>query len=176
MQVAVGVGQHDPLRRLAPSARNGKCGRLARRQYRPEPLDRRLLPHALPRGHHHVEAVGRVAVVDQGGEKRSPSFIQWVVTGAEQTRSTLPSCMAYPRPPQVNMSAAWTVTAPVMASAAAARRVFMSFLANLAIYPLPEAIEALAQRAVVELMSWLRSSRALRATACPRGGRRAVAV
>jgi hypothetical protein len=30
----------------------------------------------------------------------------------------------------VNMSAAWTVAAPVMASAAAARRVFMSFLAK----------------------------------------------
>ena len=42
---------------------------------------------------------------------------------------------------------------PVMASAAAARRVFMSFLPNQTIYPLAEAIEALAQRAVVELMS-----------------------
>jgi hypothetical protein len=51
------------------------------------------------------------------------------------------------------MSAAWTVTAPVMASAAAARTVFMSFLANQASYPLLGAIVALAQRAVVELMS-----------------------
>src|SRR5258705_2502612 len=65
--------------------------------------------------------------------------------------------MAYPRAPQVNMSAAWTVTAPEMASAAAARRVFMSFLPNETIYPLPGAIEAVAQRAVVELMSWMHS-------------------
>ena len=35
MQVAVGVGQHDPLRRLAPSARNGKCGRRAHPAARP---------------------------------------------------------------------------------------------------------------------------------------------
>ena len=49
------------------------------------------------------------------------------------------------------MSAAWTVAAPVMASAAAARRVFMSFLPNQTIYPLPEAIEALAQRALSQL-------------------------
>jgi hypothetical protein len=55
------------------------------------------------------------------------------------------------------MSAAWTVTAPVMASAAAARRVFMTFLPNQAIYPLPGAIEALAQCAVIELMSWMQS-------------------
>jgi hypothetical protein len=60
-------------------------------------------------------------------------------------------------PPQVNISAAWAVTAPAMASAAAARRVFISFLPNQAIYPLPGAIEALAQRAVVELMSRMQS-------------------
>jgi hypothetical protein len=39
--------------------------------------------------------------------------------------------MTYPRPLQVNMFAAWAVIALVMVSAAAARRVFMSFLANL---------------------------------------------
>jgi hypothetical protein len=73
----------------------------------------------------------------RGVGERSPSFVQWVVSGAEQTRSTLPSCIANPRPPQVNMSAAWTVTAPVMVSSAAARNVFMSLLLNKAIYPLP---------------------------------------
>ena len=61
MQVAVRVAEHDPHRRLARSARNGDRSRLPRRQYRVE------LPLALPRGHHHVEAVGLVDVGDQGG-------------------------------------------------------------------------------------------------------------
>ena len=46
LQVAGGVGEHDPLRRLARGARNGKYGRLPRRQYRLEPFNRRVLPHA----------------------------------------------------------------------------------------------------------------------------------
>ena len=53
----------------------------------------------------------------------------------------------------MNIYAAWTVTGPVMASAAAATRVFMSFLLLRPFYPLPGAIEAAAQRAVADLRS-----------------------
>ena len=71
-----------------------------------------------------MEAVRLLDVVDQGGEVLT-ELCQWVVTGAVQARSILPLWMAYPRPLQVNISAAWTVTGPAMASAAVARRVFM---------------------------------------------------
>jgi len=59
MQMAAGVAEHDPRRRLARDARNGNRDRLAWRHYRLEPLDRRLLLHALLSGHRHVEAVGQ---------------------------------------------------------------------------------------------------------------------
>ena len=61
LQVAADVGEHDPIRRLARSARNGKCRRLPCRQYRVE------LPRALPRSHDYLKAVGLVEAVDQGG-------------------------------------------------------------------------------------------------------------
>src|SRR4029077_2500647 len=68
VQVAAGVAEHDLLRRLARGARNGNCGRLPLRQYRLKPRNRRLLPRALLGGHHHLETVGLVDVVDQGRE------------------------------------------------------------------------------------------------------------
>ena len=67
MQMAAGVAEHDPRRRFARDARNGNRDRLAWRQYRLEPLDPPLLPHALLGGHRHVEAVGLIDVVYQGG-------------------------------------------------------------------------------------------------------------
>ena len=67
MQMAAGVAEHDPRRRLARGGRNGNRDRLPWRQYRFEPLDRHLLLHALLGGHRHVEAVGLIDVVDQGG-------------------------------------------------------------------------------------------------------------
>jgi hypothetical protein len=121
VQVAAGVAEHDPRRRLARATRNGYRGRLPRRQYRLEPLDRGFLRHALLGGHRHMEAVGLVDVGDQGGG----------VAGELRPMGGHGSCASALnlRPPQVNISAAWTVTAPAMASAAAARRAFMSFLA-----------------------------------------------
>jgi hypothetical protein len=65
--------------------RNGKCGRLPRRQYRLEPLDRRLLFRALSCAHHHVEAVG-LAIGDQGGVALT-ELRPMGVTGAEQVVS-----------------------------------------------------------------------------------------
>ena len=68
MQMAAGVAEHDPRRRLARGARNGNRGRLPHRQYCLEPRDCCVLPHALLGGHHHMETVGLVDVVDQGLE------------------------------------------------------------------------------------------------------------
>ena len=68
MQMAAGVAEHDPGRRLARGTRYGNRGRLSRRQYRLEPLDCGFVPHALLSGHHHVEAIGLVNVVDQSRE------------------------------------------------------------------------------------------------------------
>src|SRR5580692_10189126 len=51
----------------AGASPNGYRGRLPRRQYRLEPLDRGFLRHALLGGHRHMEAVGLVDVGDQGG-------------------------------------------------------------------------------------------------------------
>ena len=68
VQVAAGVAEHDPRRRLARGTRNGNRGRLSRRQYCLEPLDCGFVPRALLSGHHDVEAIGLVDVVDQGGE------------------------------------------------------------------------------------------------------------
>ena len=65
--------------------------------------------------------------------------------------------MAYPTAPQVNISAARTAIAPVMASAAAVRRVLMSFLSNQAITGYLTPLGRVAQRAVVEPISWKHS-------------------
>jgi hypothetical protein len=71
VQMAAGVAEHYLRRRFARGTRNGNRGRLPRRQYRLEPLDCGFVLRALLSGHHHVEAIGLVDVVDQGGEVRT---------------------------------------------------------------------------------------------------------
>src|SRR5580704_3422148 len=68
VQMAAGVAEHDPRRRLARGTRNGNRGRLSRLQYRLEPRDCGFVPRALLGSHHDVKAVRLVDVVDQGGE------------------------------------------------------------------------------------------------------------
>lgn len=121
MQVAPGIAEHDPRRHLAGGARNGNRGRLPRRQYSLEPRDCRFLARALLGGH-HVEAVGLVDVVDQGGEVAT-ELCHVAGHGSYVGRRT--------------------VTAPEMESAAAVRRVFISSLAVWAI-PVTDVIEAVA--------------------------------
>jgi hypothetical protein len=77
VQVAAGVAEHDPRRRLTRAMWNGYCGRLPRRQYRLEPLDRGFLRHALLGGHRHMEAVGLIDVGDQGGGVASELRPMW---------------------------------------------------------------------------------------------------
>ena len=67
MQMAAGVAEHDPRRRLARGARDRDRGRLPRRQHRFEALDRCLVRQALLGRYDLVEAVGRGGVIDQGG-------------------------------------------------------------------------------------------------------------
>src|SRR5437764_3527166 len=67
VQMAAGVAELDPRRRLARGTRNGNRGRLSRSQYRFEPLDCGFVPRPLLGSHYHVKAVGLVDVVDEGG-------------------------------------------------------------------------------------------------------------
>jgi hypothetical protein len=68
VQMAAGVAEHDPHRRLGRGTRNGNRGRLSRLQYRLEPRDCGFVPRALLGSCHDVIAVGLVDVVDQGVE------------------------------------------------------------------------------------------------------------
>ena len=68
VQMVTGVAEHDPRRRLTRGAWNENRGRLPRGQYCLEPRNHGLLSRTLLSGYCHVEAVGFVDVVDQGGE------------------------------------------------------------------------------------------------------------
>src|SRR5882724_1478172 len=71
VQVVADVAETDPRRLLAYAARDRDRSRLPRRQHRLEPHDRRPVSQALLGRYHHMEAVGLVDVIDQGGAIRA---------------------------------------------------------------------------------------------------------
>src|SRR6267143_3854890 len=81
VQVVAGIAEHDPRRGFARGARDRDRGRLPRRQHRFEPRDRRLVGQPLLGRYHHVAAVGRRRVVDQGGGVRV-ELLTWPVMAA----------------------------------------------------------------------------------------------